>query len=193
MNAKSLVIILCILASVLIIWQLILPVYDKISVAKEEVSQAQKKVEKLEELEKKLKELNQVYKEKEDLINKLYKIMPKNKDIPEILNRFESLSLQSGVILASIDFVEAEKTKKSSTASNALNAQGAAIVLAAENPPEKLGLDIRVSGTYEAFRGFLNNLENCVRLANVKKLDFSFKGEGSDLADFDITADVYYK
>lgn len=193
MNAKSLVIILCILASVLIIWQLILPVYDKISVAKEEVSQAQKKVEKLEELEKKLNELNQTYREKEDSINKLYKIAPKNKDIPEILNRFEALSLQSGVILVSLDFAEAEKTKKSSIASNALNPQESAIALAVENPLEKLGLELRVSGTYEAFRGFLNNLENCVRLADVQKLDFSFKGEGSNLADFDITANVYYK
>lgn len=200
MSAKSLVIILCILASILIVWQLVLPVYDKIAVIKQEVGQAQKKVEKLEELEAKLKDFAQTYKDKESSINKLYKIMPNGKDVPEILNRFESLSFQSGVILNSIDFSEVESEKNiSQTGAVSASEMGAETLsieqtgLSSEVGVKKLALDLKISGTYDAFRGFLDNLENCVRLADVQKLNFSFKGEGSDLADFNITADVYYK
>lgn len=200
MNSKSLVIILCVLAGVLIVWQLILPVYDKITVINQEIGQTQKKVKKFEELEVKLKELTQVYKDKEASISKLYRIMPNGKDIPEILNRFEALSFQSGVILNSLSFAEAEAGKKTVSTASASGQEGVAGTLPTgqmnvpvEAPPEKLALSLKISGTYDAFRGFLDNLENCVRLADVQILSFSFKGEGSDLADFNITANVYYK
>lgn len=211
MNSKSLVIILCLLASALIVWQLILPVYDKITVINQEIGQAQKKVQKLEELEAKLKDLTQIYKDKEASISKLYRIMPASEDIPEILNRFEALSFQSGVILNSLDFAEVEADRKTASASAASAQEGSVNTSSAgtsvsgagtsssgqtalvETPPEKLALNIKITGTYDAFRGFLDNLENCVRLADTQTLSFSFKGGGSDLADFSITANVYYK
>ncbi|KKR03952.1 MAG: hypothetical protein UT31_C0006G0007 [Parcubacteria group bacterium GW2011_GWF2_39_13b] len=200
MNSKSLVIILCILASVLVVWQLVLPVYDKITAINQEIGQAQKKVKKLEELEAKLKELAQVYKDKEPSISKLYKIMPNSKDVPEILNRFEALSFQSGVILNSLDFAEAEEGKKAARTAPASDQEGAVSAggtLPAgqeeETPVKTLTLGFKISGTYDAFRGFLDNLENCVRLADVQKISFAFSGEGGDLADFNITANVYYR
>ena len=212
MNSKSLVIILCVLASVFIVWQLILPIYDKITVINQEVAQAQKKVKKLEELEAKLKELTQVYKDKEASISKLYRIIPNGKDIPEILNRFEALSFQSGVILNSLDFAEVEADKKAAKTASVSEQEGAVntslagtsvpgvgtsptgqTIAPVETPLEMLSLNLKISGTYDAFRGFLDNLENCVRLADIQRLSFSFKGEGSDLTDFDITANVYYK
>lgn len=190
MNSKFLVIILCLLTSAVLIWQLILPRYNKIITINQEISQVEKRIQKLESLVAKLKELSQTYKEKKDLINNVSKVAPKGGDIPGALNRFESLSFQSGMILNSIDFSEAERSEQTSSnnkiSTDKKTSQDASGL-------KVINVSIKTSGTYDSFRVFLDNLENCVRLTDIQTISFSLKSGSSDLADFSISANLYYQ
>lgn len=199
MNSKSLVIILCFLASALAVWQLVLPKYEKIAVLNQEINQIQLKIQKLENLEAKLKDFSRTYNEKGDLIKKLYQFLPAGKDIPNALARFEALTFQSGMILNSIDFAEVETKKTTmsiqsagdSETSGVMPTSGQAASQAIGAEPKAMAMSLNASGTYDSFRAFLDNLENCVRLTDIQSVSFSF--EESDLSDFSVVANIYYK
>jgi len=187
MNSKTIMIILCLLTSILIVWQFVLPEYEQVSSLNNEISQLEQKVSKLEKLNAQLNDLMATYKQNEEMINKFYKVLPTGKDIPGILDRFELMSFQSGMILNSIDFSEGTKQAGVADAS----AQGISSI--SEQPLKALTLSIKLSGTYDSFRVFLSNLENLVRLSDVQTISFSFSLENADLADFSLAANVYYK
>lgn len=189
-------IILCLLTSILIVWQFILPRYNQLASLGNEVGSLEQKISKLEKLDAQLNDLMMVYKQNEEMINKFYKILPAGKDIPGILDRFELLSFQSGMILSSIDFSEGAKQTSVATVSSEEAPASAAPATAGiieKSPLKTLTLNIKLSGTYDSFRVFLSNLENLVRLSDVQTISFSFSAENTDLADFGVATNVYYK
>lgn len=56
-----------------------------------------------------------------------------------------------------------------------------------------LSVNMEVSGTYEAFKNFLRDLELSIRITDVDLLDFSPPSGGSDIFSFKLTLKTYYQ
>lgn len=164
-------------------WQIILPAYSDVRARQEILNNKKADLQKLEELIGKMNELTSVYKEKETEIEKVWQILPKEKDIPGLLVQFESLAAQSGLILGAIDFSEVEIQEQT----------GAKSQRKLTPPYKKLSVSIRITGSYDAFKNFLSNLESNLRLTDVQSINFVSKGEISDIFEFSLTGNVYYQ
>lgn len=165
------------------IWQIILPAYSEVRTRQEMLNQKKAELQKLEELVGKMNELVSVYKEKETEIEKVWQILPKEKDISGLLVQFESLAAQSGLILGAIDFSEVEIQEQ-------IRAESQRKI----TPPYKtLSVSIKITGSYDAFKIFLSNLESNLRLTDVQSINFASKGEISDIFEFSLKGNVYYQ
>lgn len=204
MKAKTLIVILSILLSIAAIWFLILPLYGGVKDKNNQVQAKEKEVQDLEKSVAKINELMQSYKANEDKINLLLQMSPKDKDVAGLLNQLESLSSQSGVILYSVNFAETASPKSapqpSAPAGQEAGAQVSAVAnLTLANPQpslKTLTASLKISGSYEAFKNFLSELEKNARLADVQSISFagkSDKSETSNLYDFNLSCKFYYQ
>ena len=167
------------------IWQIILPAYSEVRTRQEMLNNKKAELQKLEEMIGKINELVSVYKEKETEIEKVWQILPKEKDISGLLVQFESLAAQSGLILGAIDFSEVEEQIQKAAEPSEETQQ--------KEPYKTLSVSIRITGSYNAFKNFLSNLESNLRLTDVQSINFVSKGEISDIFEFSLTGNVYYQ
>ena len=114
--------------------------------------------------------------------------------------QFEGLALQNGLLLEGINFAQTAQDEVSSR-------QESVQSLSPETSQNKelskdisvLSVDISVSGSYEAFKGYLNSLENNVRPIDIKRIDVKLLEEKDTdffsrfgVFDFVLVVDVYY-
>jgi hypothetical protein len=114
---------------------------------------------------------------------------PKGKNIPKLLNQMDSLVSQSGVVLYAMTFGDSQ-SKDASDSRSVQSASGAV------KTSKALKVDFKLSGTYEAFKNLLADLEKNSRLADVQNFGFSGKSEtveASSLYDFGLSAIFYYR
>ncbi|OGZ35504.1 MAG: hypothetical protein A3A94_02625 [Candidatus Portnoybacteria bacterium RIFCSPLOWO2_01_FULL_43_11] len=132
--------------------------------------------------------VNEIKKQGRDIgkeLEEVYLALPKEKDIPNLLVYFESLSTANGLILESIDFGEIDDETKRGD----------------KKETEKLlksrEVELTVSGTYNAFKNYLRALEENIRSMNVNSIDFISRelitAADSDFLDFDLKVEVYYQ
>jgi len=164
------------------IWQIILPVYSEVRERQEILNGKEAELQKLEEMTDKMNELINVYRERETEIEKVWQILPEEKDVPGLISQFEFLAVQSGLILDSVDFSEVEEIAKSPEETEEV-----------ELPYKTLSVTIKVTGSYDTFKNFLFSLENNLRLIDVSSINFATKGEVSDIFDFSLSGNVYYQ
>jgi Tfp pilus assembly protein PilO len=192
MRLKTIIIALCLLLSIFISWQFIWPAYNNFQAKQSVADVKQQEYNKLKDLVDKLNELTKDYKTKADSVDKLEQIAPPGKNIPELLNQFESLSAQSGMILHSIDFAEGAGAQAQAKQTVSPDQAAAQQNEAASAPVNELGINIRVSGSYEAFKNFLTNIEKNLRLVDIQTLGFSVSGQQNDLYDYSVSGKAYY-
>jgi len=184
MSIKTIIIILAFLTSIGMIWQIVLPVYSEVKERQETLNSKKIELQKLQEVINKMNELVGVYKEKETEIEKIWQILPKESDITGLLVQFESLSAQSGLFLSSINFSEVGQQQETAGLPEETQPQ---------LPYKTLSISIKITGSYDAFKNFLSNLENELRLVDVQSISFAPKGEINDIFDFSLTGNVYYQ
>ncbi len=189
MKVKNIIIFLCFLASIVIVWQFSLPLWDSVDFQKSRNSSLKQEVDKMEELVNKLKELTLVYDQKKADAERLEKFLPIGENGAGILNSVEMMGAQAGIIVDSVDW--AQKKEEDGRARKGAT-EGLTGALQAGN--EVLAVNIGAAGTYEGLKNFIVNLENNLRLTEIKQIKLTPKGEGGgNIFDFDIIAEMYYQ
>lgn len=106
--------------------------------------------------------------------------MPNGESTVDALREIQAVALQSGVVITAIDF-------KSSVPRAA----------AAQPLIKKLGtleINLKVNGTYESARRFVQLLESGVRVANVKSFEFQPSPQaGISIGTLELVIDMYYQ
>ncbi|MBI2038923.1 MAG: type 4a pilus biogenesis protein PilO [Candidatus Niyogibacteria bacterium] len=112
-------------------------------------------------------------------IRRVKKILPDTLNSGLILVELSNLASQSGFLLKSTDV------------SAAAGRSGAPVVRGANQRFAEVQLKLVVSGPYERFRSFLQNLEKNLRIIDVTSLSFTSPGQPSASVDFSIEAKSY--
>jgi len=115
--------------------------------------------------------------------------LPQRQEIPELIVQLEALASENGLILESLDI----KEKKRATETNE---KKAAVSSQISSQINILEISLALSGSYPAFKGFLEALEYNVRIMDVQKIEFSFKKgqeEGAAFLGFNLDLLVYYQ
>jgi Tfp pilus assembly protein PilO len=179
---KNIIVLISVLIFVAILFLFDLPAYNKVALFRSEIKNYQNFLKEKEELLVKVNQLKQSYESRKDEIDKIYYVLPFEKDISNLIVQFEALASENGLVLESINFKESAATT---------TATGEKIVKGYKT----LDVSLKAGGNYQSFVAFLGALEFNIRLMDIKSIDFSAAqaGEDSSLFIFDISLEVYYQ
>ena len=193
MNRKNIIVLISLISALVLVFVFLDPLWSSIKVLQNEINQRKLTLTATEELLAKTQEINQEYQPLIEQAQKIPFVLPKEKDIPYLLIQFDDLAASNGLLLESMSFGQAEQEKENS-------------YQVLEQPKKilsfpGLSLNIKVSGSYDAFKGYLISLENSVRSMDVHLIKFSGQKqsqESSALAalgifEFDLGITVYYQ
>jgi len=197
MRNKTLVAIFCFLITIVAGWFFLMPLYGEVKEKNIELGIQKDELSKMEKGLDKLNDLMGSYNKNKDKADLVLQMAPAGIDLPSILNQFETLSSQTGVILYSIDVADSGNDE----ASQAQPASTQEIDAGDIGQPgiKSASVSLKISGTYESFKNFLTDLEKSARLADVQSASFAAGSDGSsaggsgDVMDFDVLCNVYYQ
>ncbi|MBL7154890.1 MAG: type 4a pilus biogenesis protein PilO [Candidatus Portnoybacteria bacterium] len=175
MNRKNIIILISLISALVLVFVFLDPLWSSIKVLRNEINQKKLALLATEELLAKTQELDQEYQPLAEQAQKVLFALPKEKDIPHLLTQFDALAASNGLLLESMSFVQVEEEEVSLFPS--------------------LFLKVKVSGSYDAFKGYLTNLENSVRSMDVHSIKFAVPKEGLaalGIFEFDLGVTVYY-
>lgn len=153
------------------------PLYGDIKVALELKKQNMGNLNDRLILSENLDRLVSKYNERLADIEAFSKVVPEGENIPELLVGLEDLASRSGLTFISVNFkTEDFKEEKFKT----------------------LIMELKVKGSYLAFRNYLQNLEHSLRIFDVTSISFSGVGPGQsnvnlDSLDFNLLVNTYYQ
>jgi len=160
--------------------QKILDLRRNIALEKEELLDKQ-------ELFAKVEELTKSYEQNKESVEKADYVLPPEEKIPDLIVQLEALAFEQGLLLEKIDIATAVKEEKSRLPE----------ATAKEKTVETyktLSISLRLVGSYEAFKTFLNSVEENIRLIDIKSVDFSPESkEEAKLFGFEITLTTYHQ
>lgn len=115
-------------------------------------------------------------------IGRLNKIIPSEISSGEIITLFEDRVKNRGLLLKKIDINEKKTAQDSSL--------DLSVPMGSPPPPFRtINLSLYISGSYDSFLLFLEDLENSLRVIDIDQIDFS--SGMSDVIEFKITARTY--
>ncbi len=206
MNKKVIIILVNILVGIALLFVFADPLWNSIKVLRAEIDKQNEEISKVEELLVKVQELEAEYQETGgEAIEGILEALPEEKDLPYLINQFEAMAVNNGLLMESIKFSEDIKSDKKSTQqssqmdefSASSNSDSQEVI----SPFPYLTVEMTLSGSYEGFKTYLEDLESNIRLMDIKDVDFASEqskdseGESSGLPIFKFNMGllVYYQ
>lgn len=129
---------------------------------------------------------------REDL-SRIDNALPEGAHSSDFLALLENLSVKHGLILRRVDLASFTQPQIFSSGTGAQPKPSGIIVSVKEQSSLKeFPLHLTVSGTYDAFKTFLADLEKNTRLIDVQEVSFTAPGK-TNISDFNIKAKTYYQ
>ena len=150
------------------------PLFDKVGPGREfDKATAQVNVDSQKKTLSDLQKLGAAYDQiSEKQIDLLSRMMPEDKDIPEIISQLEAIARQSGVQIVSMNISEL-KEQETQSARQRLQSQTSE---KKTNTPDiqKLNIQLDVAAhNYSTMKGFIESLQSHVRVMDVQRFSYS--------------------
>lgn len=157
-------------SSILIFFLLILPTFDKARMLNGAIEEREDMLKELQEISNRVTELNGEIGKNENNIAKLDQLLPKQKEVSEILVMIESIVSSSGLLLSEVNLSE----PTGETAG-------------------KINVSIKLSGDFNSLMTLLDLLEKNLRLIEISTIDIAAQLSGiSDTINYDIKFEARY-
>ncbi len=161
-----------ILLAVFVIW----PLVSSIIALRDNIQEQEKEMAAIQELINKTNQLSQEYQSMSDEINMFFMALPEKKNVSYLLVQFESLVGRNGLLLESV--------KLGQDGGKDLGMAETGIPLE-DSPSQKrsfvsIPVNVSVTGSYSAFKGFLADLEKNIRVMDVETISFTQKGQSGE-------------
>ncbi len=195
---KSLRPIILILVSIGIFLFLIDPQYKEIQKINDEIEENNKTLEIANKLKAKKEDLNTRFNqisqaEKEELV----KLLPDTVDNVRLIIDINNIASQFGIVIRNINIVthESEPSGTKTVVSQSSNFEGVlkdeAIKYVDTSKIGVISFSFSVSAKYEVFLQFLKQLEESLRIVDIRNIEIS-PGSGGVFYDYSVTLDTYW-
>ncbi|MBU1136830.1 type 4a pilus biogenesis protein PilO [Patescibacteria group bacterium] len=175
---KIAIALICLAAGVALTVWVVKPIWASVMELRDEIRFRNEEIAKIEVLLAKQDELKKKYLGSKDDIDRILLALPKGEDVSYDLSQIDAIAMKNGLLLESIKFTGIDE----------------------EGETNRIGLsttnvEMNLSGSYEAFKGFLRDMENSLRVAEVSSIRISsIKGlEERSLFNFGLNINVYYQ
>lgn len=152
-------------SSILIFFLLVLPAFDKTRMLRQALAERSDMYAELQEISKSVEELNRGVDEKKGDIAKLDQLLPKQKDVSEMISAIENIVSSAGLNLSEISFSE-------------LKGEGISVISGS----------IKLTGGFNSFVSFLDLMEKNLRLVEINMIDIAPQsgGLGANTINYDV-------
>jgi len=166
---------------VVLIFVFVDPLWSSIWTLRERTDSKREEIVRIESLISKKQELEKKYQEAEEEVKKVFLALPKEEDIPYLMSQLDAMASKNGLLTESMIFSHPADERRQSEK----NAPGFS----------NLTTDVKLSGSYEAFKGYLKDIEGSLRMMEAVSMDFALqKGLlGLNLFNFNLKLNVFYQ
>lgn len=171
-----------------IYFNLIQPAYEEVQVARGEVYAKEDFIETQKNVVEQVKLALEQYQGKEELQRAVSMAIPPGTNQSEIAHQISALATQNQLTIQSLSAATptVQNVKEVEASADANNFK--------VKPLGVLSFQLKVSGTYANFKAFLSNLENNIRVVDVKSVSVEELGKANqDFYLFSITVATYYQ
>lgn len=185
--------IILILASIAAFFVVIDPQYDEVKVLKIKKERNNDFLKKAEILEQRKSELRRSYDAIPESDRKqLEKLLPDTVDNVRLILDINSIAETYGVVIKDIS-VSSEETKSSENTSEFSGQPGFVdeSSIAANSLVGTIDLNFSVSATYEVFNEFMKDLEDKLRIVDIRSIDIS-RDSSSSVYDYKVGLETYW-
>ncbi len=160
----------------ILVFIIIDPLWSSVGILRERISSRKQEITKVEVLLSKKQELEKKYQEVQQDADRIFLSLPKEEDTSYLISQFSNMASRNGLLMESVTFERSAEDKETSTFST-------------------LTVDLKLSGTYSAFKGYLKDIEEGLRLMEVASIEFTPQRGTLDLGlfEFRIKTNVYYQ
>ena len=172
------------------------PTYEKIQKLEDDKKKNESTLELANELKKKRVELQEKFnsiseEEKESLV----KLIPDTVDNVRLILDINNIAEKYGIVIKSIDVTAEVDVSESTTAGESGEpAAGAQYIVSSGSAIDKIGiisLSFSFSSTYDIFLEFMTDLEEALRIVDIRTIGVDVPGEG-DFYDYNLEVDTYW-
>jgi|GEM_PF-1415836 len=191
MNKKIIISLISLTLSIALIFLFAFSQWPLIKNLRTELTQKKQILNELNELLDRVNQIEEEYQEVADDAQKIFLGLPTKKDISYLLVHFETLASDNGLLLESINFGQIDKDKKQK-ANQEIDKSPKLL-----SNLSSFSVDLSMAGSYDAFKNYLNAMENSVRLMDIKLVNFVASNRDSFSTDlgifeFNLGINVYY-
>ncbi|MEK7659081.1 MAG: type 4a pilus biogenesis protein PilO [Patescibacteria group bacterium] len=170
MNDKILSSIIAV-GSILIFTLLVLPAFDQTRMLRSSIKEREVILREVEEMSSQVKNLNREIEARKSDIDKLDRLFPREKELPEFLSNIESIVSASGMILSEMNLSE----------------------VPGQGKIRKINGTLKLNGSYPSFVNLLDLLEKNLRLIEVGTVDAAIQlTEGAKILNYDLNFEINY-
>ncbi|MBI2003626.1 MAG: type 4a pilus biogenesis protein PilO [Parcubacteria group bacterium] len=158
-------------ASVLVFFLLVLPAYDKTRMLRDSIEERESILREAEDISARVGNLNREIEARKADIDKLDRLLPKEKQVPELLSGIESIVSGAGMTLSEMNLSD----------------------VPGQDQIRKINGTMKLSGSYPSFVNFLDLFEKNLRLTEVAALDVAAQLiEGARTLNYDVRFEINY-
>ena len=157
--------------SILIFFLLVLPAFDQTRMLRGSIKEREDILREAEEMSNQVKNLNREIEARKSDIDKLDRLFPREKELPEFLSNIESIISASGMILSEMNLSE----------------------VPGQGKIRKISGTLKLNGSYPSFVNLLDLLEKNLRLIEVGTVDAASQlAEGAKTLNYDLNFEINY-
>lgn len=157
--------------SILVFFLLVLPSFDKTLMIWASIKDRKDILRESEEISKRVVDLNNQIESRRQEVEKLDRLLPAEKELPELLSNIESIVSASGMTISEMNLSE----------------------VPGQEEIRKINGSMKLNGSYNSFINFLDLLEKNLRLTEVVTLDVAAQlVEGTRTLNYDVRFGVNY-
>jgi len=168
-----------IIATIFVYKSLINPAYEDIKKKKSEIATLENILEEEKDVIGQIKEVIEQYKGQRQLQEALSLTFPIDRNMPNLINDISGLGQVSGLFVKSIFFKDLPIKKAKNSLANGVGV---------------IEVQMKLSGSYDSLKSFINNLETNVRIFDVTSLNIDSSIKNSeDFMEVALTVHAYYQ
>jgi Tfp pilus assembly protein PilO len=196
--SKENLVILCTLGALaLVAVFLVMPSFDSVNLDRQIIGEKQASLEQTKIYNQQIAEKNNQFKNEQ--LQELLSILPKQEELSALLIQLEGLATGNGLIMESVDFSKIEQQPQAEAPSDTetdVSGTDTGLITAgpAPAPPYKILLvTMKLSGSYEAFKNYLESVEKNKRIMDVISLVLDNSSGLASYFFFTVNLHVYYQ
>jgi len=157
------------------------PTYKEIKILSEENSQFDEALNRSKELQAVRDGLLSRYNTfSTESIDRIDKLLPDNVDNVRLILDLDSIASKHGMLIKNVSISDNDSSNENTN------------IITQDSPIGEIDLSFKVTSPYADFKRFISDLEQSLRIVDIKRLSFRPRSESAELFDFDVSIRTYW-